>query len=751
MKRTYATLALSIALILNFNALAAPICGSWNNYENCINPPNHLYGVDQGTVAKQHYDSFRNYIEPNFVKYREAHQKSNADIQKNITDELNKINDYFIRYAKGIFSWKIHSPGSFYDYFNTNDEHQVLRDQWEKFDNIITDLYQETYNRYLDIYLKLNQKIVGRIEYYYYAKAYDPAISGVWGFQQQYNYGYSYHMLEGLGFIHEGGNNSSVTALTFSDRWNNANTHPTTITTEREIYVEVNQADMNDKINHVAYEFLNVTSDETTDYKTQLAYVIEFDSKLLRILTLDSLKDKRTKHFLYSLAYVDHISKEDLFNDAFYMTKHYAESNAISLVYAYATNRKDYDYISQLTKTLERVKKKSWYDEANELYKNIIEGILQGSDSPISIALSYQYINYIIDSNKMELKGWRGLVNQGNMRSYVNPYSGNQLEVMKARFTADFATHNQYFPINQESDNEWEFVGVIFNINQYRNFISSVDYTEWGNNTFPGDIHKTNGMYFSPKFSGNPLNDNRGYPTEPRSNDYWFYIGNDDKPDDGLYSYIIYTRFYHDLYSQMIKLWLLNIQNGNADYVDISLPYQQTSKINKILVTLLRNSQKEWRYAGYAMLDSSLVINAEIDFRLRIQLANDFFRMMDERAIDLIEHYNTYNNNTDNNIPHYSEVVEKWSNGEWDPPEEFTESWYPRVADIYDHDINTIKQFLDDANQAILHHNDELLVSSFSNSELVNLINAMAITSNLTISTTSLTTITVLASIFGVL
>lgn len=745
MKSIFPSVLFTVLYGSAMEASAAPICGSWNNYENCVNKTYHG-GIDQGTIAKDHRNNFVNHILPNFQKYTAEQAQTNDFMQQSFENEINVINRYFVEYAKGVKAWKTESPGSFYDYFRTHDERQALISKWNQFEKTITNLYNETYNLYVDLFIKLNKAAVESIYFNYWTKAYFPAISGVWGFQPAYYNSSSHDVFKYLSFITRGGNDKSYSAVNFTDYWNNAATQPTTRTDRNTVYVQVNNEDLNRRKNTLYENFLNVRTDNTP-YKDQIPYVMEFESKLLQVLTLDSLDDKTTKRFFYGMSYVDHHSKEDLFNDVFYATKNYAESNAISLVYGYVVNRHNQDYLSKLQKQLEKVKTFTWYNNASERYKQIIDGILANNDSPVNIVVDSKYINYVIDNNKMQLKGWAGdRIEKGDIRSYVNRYHDHQLEVLKAKRTANFAGNNIYFPTEQNSNGDWQFVGVIFDKYKYRDFIKSVSYKAWRENTFPGDIHKSDGRYFSPKFSGNPSDGNRTYPSGRDSNENWLYLGDDDRPSDGMYSYIIYSRFYHDLYSQMLKLWQYSLQNHDLFYnMDIDIPLQQLNTINKTLTSVMDHSQKSWRYATYAPVEASLLVEANADIRMEVQLWMDFMRMLDEEMPRLMELPEV-----EGDIPHYTEVLEKWATDQWDPPDEFVESWYPRATDRFGDNLEPMKEFLERIDEQLAEGEIEGLIATFSNANLVSLVNAMGITSSLAVVTETVVTTSALASIFSI-
>jgi hypothetical protein len=247
------------------DALAAVNCppGHYPNSSGGCSTGDGYTPTDQGSIAQQHLDVYHQ-NKSSFGHYQQQWEQFNKD-NLQLIEKLNKplIRQYQVLAAR-LAKWHREDTKTFVDYFKqvrttipldlvTDIPNDLTTDTHRNFMmGFITDAYIEKRNDFLigqynanlrniaGLYFHMNPTVMKSISIDYRAKAYSPATSGKWGFTKAYNDSMSLRDATALyPFIRNADHSDydfSQTEEHFSDRWNNANTSPSTSTSKTTRY-----------------------------------------------------------------------------------------------------------------------------------------------------------------------------------------------------------------------------------------------------------------------------------------------------------------------------------------------------------------------------------------------------------------------------------------------------------------------------------------------------------------------------------
>lgn len=704
---------------------AAATCGPWNDYQNCIDdrpkPPN---GVDQGTYSKQRKNIFKSNIIPPFNDYKIQYKNISDDNNSILDNDINNIENIFIKHATLLRTWENNYPDSFNSYFNNENINSVIDNEIKSNNTVLNELIRGSIDRAIVRYSNLNKTIINSIDFHYWAKAYAPFISGNWGFESEWSYrdrleynNYYYTITDSTE------ENADIKEIQYTDLWNNAATSPTTKSKTRYISLQRNEDYVKEVLTSIIDKIsqndsiLNDDMDEV-DY---ISKVINFNYEVIALLSINF--NSSFKEQILATNTSDFIKNKSRFlNDNLYKDKNTALLFTFPLINHLIVNNQDPIYMEKIKNTLLKVKEKSWFSQlsSDNSYVVLINSILNGDDKNtiLRLATSNEFLNYQIDEIGINITDWGINLEIGDIAPY---YRNDEIQLFKSKFNGNAANHNWYFPTDHKSNEKWEYLGIFITKNNYQNYIRKLKISsEWNDYTFPGDIHYYNGMYFSPKFIGRANETNYYYPTIEENNEHWIYIGNNDKPSPFFYHYIQYT-----LKHYANRLQYSNLSINEASDNDINQKIR--NKLHENLSTFFESDYKTNKYHAFSAIDPSftMVLHNQYDW--------------------IVERLTTWNNWTEENYQHLldindgvqptdAEIIEHWANGQWDAPEEFRE-WWLDTSSYFETDSpsEVIRQL------NIFEQVEELEEASveLTNGTMITLINSMNITEVVSVTTAS--------------
>jgi len=240
--RRIALIVFSYALIQpSAHAAVGPpsSCSPADAFVTGCTPP-QWRGTDQGTIAEAHKNNYKNSIKPKYASYKTAYN--------NFIDRLRKkqaaLVDAFVENVSllrlRLQKWHETDEESFRTFHNSNDVASVYATYISRGDPMLIAGYNKIIYRIAEAYFRSNPIIYKSIRFDFWYKSFWPfwGGSGRWGGVPAYYHSDSINsidQLQGFDFIRTASSSQSYftqSEETYSDLWNNANTHPTVSTTK---------------------------------------------------------------------------------------------------------------------------------------------------------------------------------------------------------------------------------------------------------------------------------------------------------------------------------------------------------------------------------------------------------------------------------------------------------------------------------------------------------------------------------------
>jgi hypothetical protein len=707
---------------------AAATCGPWNDYQNCIDDrPRPPSGVDQGTYSKKRKNIFKSDIIKPFNDYKIQYKKMSDDNNSVLNNDINNIENIFIKHFNILNTWAYNYPDSFNLYFNNKDIDHVINDEIELNSTVLNELIRGSVERAIHRYSNLNKTVINSIHFHYWAKAYAPFISGIWGFESEWSYSDRIDEHDNYYIITESTeDNSDIKEIKYTDLWNNAATAPTTKSQTRYISLQPNEDYINEvkkSIIDKAPQKISILNNEMNEVD-YISKVINFDYEIIALLSINfnlEFKDQILK--TNSSDFIK--NKSRFLNENLYKEKNTALLFTFPLINHLINNNQDQNYMEEIKYTLLKIQDNTWFSQLpdDNIYKKLIKSILNddSKDTILRLSTSNEFLKYQIDEIGINITDWGINLDEGDIVPY---YKNDEIQLFKSKFHGNAANNNWYFPTNHKSNERWEYLGIFITKNNYINYIRKLNISsEWNDFTFPGDIHYYNGMYFSPTFIGKANENNYYYPTTKENNEHWIYIGSDDKPSPFFYHYIQYTLKH---YANRLQYNHLSINNASNSDINKKI----RNKFHEHLSAFFESDYNTNKYHAFSAIDPSftMILHNQYDWIIkRLTTWNDW---MDE-------HYQHLVDINDGFQPSDAEIMEHWINEQWDAPEEFRE-WWLDTSSYFETDspsevirqLNIFEQVeeLDEASVELTNGTMITLINSMNISEIANVATASTIT-----------------------
>lgn len=735
-----ASVLLSIFSLVSFSnvANAAAICGPWNDWENCIDDrPKPPSGTDQGTYSNKRKKEFKqNIIEP-FNQYKDEHIKLSDNIRSLLGKEIKDISTIFNNYISSLRGWSEKYPESFNRFYGEVDLESIINKEVSDREIKIRSLVYGAVSRSIERFIQLNNVTVNSVRFHYWAKAYAPFISGVWGFESEWSYYDEYNPHNGNDYYTVSKTNkdsADIVENTYSDLWNNANTSPTVKTNTSYLSLSPNEEFIDKNVSDIKHNLLNSSESNKTfseaDYYTK---AVNFDYELMALLSMNFEGEFALQVLNINSSEIINKKHKILTNDLF-INKKNALLNTNLLIYQLFVNYADKDYVESVKELVNSIKNNQWFSNlpAGDIYRGLMESILNGSDisDVLKIVHSESFLTYVINEVGLDVLLWNMSVNVGDVVPY---YWDGEIRLFEANFHGNASEHNWYFPTTHDSNDKWKYLGVFTTKENYKGFLAKVTrFAEWNEFTFPGDLHYYRGMYFTPRFIGKASDANFYYPTSPESNTYWVYIGDDEQPSE---SFFYFIKFSINQYNNQLQQLMLDMSNS-LEPMDLNKLVRNT--LNSRLEIFFDSSHHMHKHQAFTSVDPSVTTQLHNQYSWiaeRLTKWNDWTEEFYDHLVDINDGYQ----------PSDVEIMEHWANGQWDAPAEFREWWLDTSSYFETDSPNEVVRQLN-----IFEQTDEIEASTveLANTSLATLINGMNITESMTVSAVSTVTLSSLLSFF---
>lgn len=720
--------------------VSAPICGPWNNYENCIDGrPKPPSGVDQGTYSKKRKMYFKNDTMPKFNTYKNEQHKVNNILLSMLTKDMEYLEILFNSHFINIELWEANDPKTFSDFFGNKSANDVIRDEREQFKTLISEYSYDLTEKTVNKFVALNKSTVNRIRFHYWAKAYFWPISGNSGFEPEWNYNDEIDVYSGLHDILyvsiTDQNNADITENRYFDLWNNSHTGPT-VKSEK-LYIKVHtKKDFAQK--YLDRILLSERSQPEFIDKNQSEVIMEvmtFRERLFQLIAAEkggSIKDNAT----YLSAFNAGENDRSILDLNLYNSKVSAYAYISALVRKAYEN--DHDYKEDISNLALKIKDLTWFQQlgSNDFaLSSIIKDLIEKRTSEaLKTILSERFWFDQIKNVGSRFEYWSTYANIGDIRAHK---FDNKVYLLKAKKSGIPSEMYWNYPNGAYSNEHWEYIGTFITNDNYKKILSSFKLNDWDSETRYGDIHKYGDHYYTPKFIGNARKLIYYYPTNGQSNYKWEHIGSVNEVDYTFYDFTRNIQRMHKVNLSNLKLLGQMLSSGDGVSVDPSRLIESESKLRSNLSGTLSQSE-DGSYSIYYPIDPiiSTQYHNSYDF-----IRNSFLKWddwLDQRLGSLIDF-------NEGHLPSFSEIIRNWAVGSWEPPEGFNEWWQDISSYIKTDDADKVARVLYQMNHTqSLEDFEEVAL----NAEAIEVMNSMGVAASTAVSAVSTISLSALTAAF---